>query len=456
MKEGWAMQSKLKILLFIIIPLVIIILAIVGIRSLRNARDTEAQPSPEMLAVVERGAIEVWVTGSGVIRPVAEEVVMTTIGGTIDQYYLEDNMSVNAGDELVVLKTQDSGLQVEKLRNDISALEIDLEKLKDEGTLSFIIVPGKGSVLWLIWEGDLVNRGDIIARFTWFDDSGTKSYEKETIDIQAPGPGTVTELRVQNDEIVNGSQVLGVIDDLERAVAIEQQIAAKELQVRQLEQEIHDLLEMQAETRENSVITAPISGTLVIPEPNNFATGMNVPQGTVLATIVDYSTFEVTIPIDELDINKIEIGKDAEITVDALPGDTLVGEVINIADRGQNVGGIAVFEVTVAITRAEGLKAAMSASVSILTEIKLNTLLVPIEAVTEVEGVNTVLVFEQNQESGKSEVSSVIVETGIYNSSSIEILSGLQEGQQVAIQSIQNGFENLRPGQSGPFVRQDE
>lgn len=450
------MQSKVKILLFIIIPLVLIILAIVGIRSLWNARDTETQPSPEMLAVVERGSIEVWVTGSGVIRPVAEEVVMTTIGGTIDQYYLEDNMSVNAGDELVVLKTQNSGLQVEKLRNDISALEIDLEKLKDEGTLSFIMVPGKGSVLWLIWEGDLVSRGDIIARFTWFDDSGTESYEKETIDIQAPGPGTITELRAQNDEIVDGYQILGVIDDLERTVAIEQQIIAKELQVRQLEQEINDLLEIQTETRKNSVITAPISGTLLLPEPNNFAAGMNVPQGTVLATIVDYSTFEVIVPIDELDINKIEIGKDAEITVDALPGETLFGEVVNIADRGQNVGGIAVFEVTVAITRAEGLKSAMSASVSILTETRLNTLLVPIEAVTEVEGVNTVLVFEQNQESGKSEVSSVIVETGIYNSSSIEILSGLQEGQQIAIQSIQNDFENLRPGQSGPFVRQEE
>ncbi len=450
------MQSKVKILLFIIIPLVLIILAIVGIRSLWNARDTETQPSPEMLAVVERGSIEVWVTGSGVIRPVAEEVVMTTIGGTIDQYYLEDNMSVNAGDELVVLKTQNSGLQVEKLRNDISALEIDLEKLKDEGTLSFIMVPGKGSVLWLIWEGDLVSRGDIIARFTWFDDSGTESYEKETIDIQAPGPGTITELRAQNDEIVDGYQILGVIDDLERTVAIEQQIIAKELQVRQLEQEINDLLEIQTETRKNSVITAPISGTLLLPEPNNFAAGMNVPQGTVLATIVDYSTFEVIVPIDELDINKIEIGKDAEITVDALPGETLFGEVVNIADRGQNVGGIAVFEVTVAITRAEGLKSAMSASASILTETRLNTLLVPIEAVTEVEGVNTVLVFEQNQESGKSEVSSVIVETGIYNSSSIEILSGLQEGQQIAIQSIQNDFENLRPGQSGPFVRQEE
>jgi len=449
-------QSKKKTILWIIIPLVLLILAVVGIRSFRNARDADTQPAPEMLAVVERGDLEVWVTGSGAIRPVAEEVVMTTIGGTIDYYYLEDNMKVNAGDELVVLKTQDSGLQVEKLKIDISNLEIDLAKLKDEGTLSFIMVPGEGSVVWLVWEGDIVKQGDIIARFTWLNDNDDESAEKVTIDIQAPAAGTITELRVQNDEIVNGYEILGVIDDQERAVAIQQQVAAKELQIRQLKQDIQDLREKQAETRGNSVITAPISGTVLLPEPNNLVSGMNVPQGTVLATIVDYSAFEVIIAIDELDIKKIKEGQDAEITVDALPGETLSGEVIKIADRGQNVGGIAAFDVTVAITRTEGLKAAMSASVSILTEIRLDTLLVPIEAVTEVEGVSTVMVVEQKVASDKSEIRSVQVETGIYDSSSIEILAGLQEGQQIAIQSIQSDLESLRPGQNGPFVRQEE
>lgn len=448
------MQSKKKTIIWLLIVVSFIIIFLLGIRYLRINSTDEEQPSSEMLAEVQVGDIEVWVTGSGVIEPVEEEVVITKISGVLENYYIENNTEVSTGDVLATLKTEDQKLQIEKLKIDIENLEIALDKLEDENTKSYIHLPAEGSVVWLVWEGYIVRQGDVLARFKETSiEEGTS--EQPIIDIIAEAGGTIIELRVVNEEIANEFQIIGVIDDLDRSVAIQQDIAEKELQIRQLSKNINDLLESQAESSENSIIKAPIDGNLLIPDNSMLSSGMSVTQGTILATIADYSKFEVIIPIDELDINKITVGQKAEVSVDALPDEIIYGEVIDVAERGQNIGGIAVYNVTVTINQSILLKAAMSASVSILTETRTNILVVPIEAVYEVDGESMVTIVELNQDTGSLETQTVKVETGIYNSSSIEILSGLEEGQQIAIQGIQNELESFRPGQGNRLQGSD-
>ena len=145
--------------------------------------------------------------------------------------------------------------------------------------------------------------------------------------------------------------------------------------------------------------------------------------------------------MDELDINKVKVGQQVEITAEALPGETISGKVTAISATGKIVGSVATFDVTVSIDAVEGLKAGMSISASILVDIRANTLLVPIEAVFEEDGASMVMLAPAEGERGISPGSPVEVVTGAHNTTSIEILDGVTEGQKIIIQgSMTNPF----------------
>ena len=71
--------------------------------------------------------------------------------------------------------------------------------------------------------------------------------------------------------------------------------------------------------------------------------GDELKPNDLLGRIVDNSTYKVVINVDELDISQVEVGQKAEVTVDALPGQTLEGTVTEIAEEGTLQTGAAVF-----------------------------------------------------------------------------------------------------------------
>ncbi len=89
-------------------------------------------------------------------------------------------------------------------------------------------------------------------------------------------------------------------------------------------------LEDAQEMLEDYSITSPISGTVI---EKNFKVGDTIDattSATVMAVVYDMSALEVELQVDELDISKIKVGQEVEITVDALDGAVFNGSVSRV------------------------------------------------------------------------------------------------------------------------------
>ena len=164
--------------------------------------------------------------------------------------------------------------------------------------------------------------------------------------------------------------------------------------------------------------------------------------------ITNLESFQVSVTLSESDISAVEVGQKATISFDALPDLTLTGKVTRIDTVGTNNQGVVSYTVIVTpdSTNPE-VKGGMTASVNIITAVASDVLAVPNSAVKSLpDGTKYVQVLENSQPSN------VTVETGLSNDSYTEIKSGLEEGQEIVIQTISGssgGTSTTTRGQGG-------
>ena len=453
------MKVNKKLFIWLGVALVVVFAIVMGIRSLVIRVDAVMEQFSQMEAVVERGDLEVWVSGNGTVTAAVEEAVRAGAAGIIETYRLADGLEVAAGDELVTLQFQDLSTEIKLRELDIANLEEQKDNLEDQDLFMTVQAPAAGQVHWLKKKGDRVQGGDLIAHIN-LGSSGDENggadgpIASEPVPVYAPSEASswkIVEILKKKD-VRQGDALVKLKNE-----DIAHQLDLIDIQLEQARLRLADLKQQQEQNRADSVIRAPISGTVVLPEAAEFGVGMSVPQGALLATIVDYSQLQAVIPVDELDINKVKVGQRVEITAEALPGETISGKVAAISSTGKIVGSVATFDVTVSIDPVAGLKAGMSVSASILVDVRTNTLLVPIEAVFEEDGVTKVMLAATEKEKGPGIGPGTPVEvvTGAYNATHIEILEGLAEGQKIIIQgSVLNPFGPqgeimFGPGQGG-------
>jgi len=272
--------------------------------------------------------------------------------------------------------------------------------------------------------------------------SGYIRYVKKE-DITANASGTVEEIYYKSgDKLAVGTPVLRIAnDDLDRQVkAAEIQLAKAEESLRLLldpysttirkqELVVEESYERMVESQENAEslnVTAPFGGTVVsIPVKANEEISAN--QTLIIVSNFEKNRLEIT--IDELDISQLSVGQKVAVKVDALTGVTLSGEVAEINQEGNSSNGITSYPVVLEVGNAEGVKAGMSGTVTIVLASKENTLLVPAEAVTTTSGRSFVTVLENGEQKARQ------VKVGINNGSQAEIIEGLSEGEQVVVAS---------------------
>ena len=184
-------------------------------------------------------------------------------------------------------------------------------------------------------------------------------------------------------------------------------------------------------------ITSPITGTVVekdVKAGDNVGTGSN--SNNTLCIIYDLSYLQMTLNIDELDIDNVEVGQTVNITSDAKEGQTFTGVVTKVSVVGTTSGGTTTYPVTVRIDDTEGLRPGMNVDAEIVLSSADDVLAIPSLAVNRG---NTVLITSDSpsaanaldQEAPDGYVY-VQVETGVSDDSYIEVTSGLREGDTVA------------------------
>jgi HlyD family secretion protein len=188
-----------------------------------------------------------------------------------------------------------------------------------------------------------------------------------------------------------------------------------------------DLEEAQA-ALEAATMVAPFDGTVI---NVGAEVGDLISSSIVVVTLADLSNLEVKALVDETDISQVEIGQEAEITFDALPGKRFSGRVLSVPLQGTLSQNIVTYEVPVSLEGTEGvtLKPGMTANLKITVGKKENVLLVPAMAVQYEEGLATVLV----QDSPAASPAATNVEVGLSDGTYTEIVRGLNEGDLVVI-----------------------
>ncbi len=183
---------------------------------------------------------------------------------------------------------------------------------------------------------------------------------------------------------------------------------------------------------DDTTLTAPFDGVVA---RINVAPGEQVAQGPVL-TLIDVSRFKVTVTVDEVDVARVAPGQDVEVLIDALGPPPQIGRVQRIAPQATNERNVTAYEVELEVAPGNRpLRSGMTASATIITAKRENALSVPVQAVREENGVTVVDVVVNDN--GRTTLVTQPVETGIRAGDRIEIISGLNEGQQVLLPSVQ-------------------
>ncbi len=179
---------------------------------------------------------------------------------------------------------------------------------------------------------------------------------------------------------------------------------------------------------DDTTLTAPFDGVVA---RINVAPGEQVTQGPVL-TLIDVSRFKVTVTVDEVDVVRVAPGQDVEVLIDALGPPPQIGRVQRIAPQATNERNVTAYEVELEVAPGDRpLRSGMTASATIITAKRENALSVPVQAVREENGMTVVDVVVNDN--GRITLVAQPVETGIRTGDRIEIINGLNEGQQVLL-----------------------
>ena len=250
--------------------------------------------------------------------------------------------------------------------------------------------------------------------------SATFSYREQRT-LTASTAGTVSSIYVpEGGAVAQDGIVLELAgEDLEETIQnAYESLRSREISMRNAE-----------ETLANYTISAPISGTVI---QKNYQQGETVESGKEMCIIYDMAYLEMTINVDELDINQISVGQDVTVTADSVDG-TFNGKVTRVSMVGETNGGTTTYPVTVQVEEYGALRPGMNVNAEIVVEQAADAIAVPNAAV---ERGDVVLVTTESPSAANAIADMtapdgyvyVQVETGVSDNNYTEITSGLQEG----------------------------
>ncbi|MEN9614309.1 MAG: hypothetical protein RLZZ347_616 [Candidatus Parcubacteria bacterium] len=174
--------------------------------------------------------------------------------------------------------------------------------------------------------------------------------------------------------------------------------------------------------------------------------GDSVSSGSTIGTFITAQKV-VKISLNEVDAAKVKVGQKATLTFDAIDGLEMTAKVTEVDTIGTVTQGVVTYTVTLTLdTQDDRIKSGMSASASIITDVRQDVLIVPNSAiksnasgqyVESLAGVTT----ETNTTSTSGITSSATpikhnVQTGLANDTVTEIISGVQEGDKIISRTI--------------------
>jgi len=239
-----------------------------------------------------------------------------------------------------------------------------------------------------------------------------------------------------------------------KAGADELDIRAKKIAVQQKE----DILSSSQQNLADHYVRAPFDGLIA---DINAKKGDSASSSSAIFTIITKQKI-AEITLNEVDIAKVKIGQKANISFDALGDLNITGQVVEIDTLGATSQGVVSYGLKIAFdTQDERIKSGMSLSAEIITDAKQNVLLIPSSAIKQQNSASYVQIADSSAVSSAliqpASFRSRLIQTGLSNETTTEVLDGLQEGDIIVTQTIsqnQNSNQSLEMNNNQVQMRQ--
>lgn len=356
----------------------------------------------------------------------------------------------------------------------------------------------------LVQEGDRVRTGQVLARIeSERFEAGTRMSEAGVQTAMAELSRAQADLEVSRLQFERNRQMFA--DRLVSAQAYDQAEAEVKMKAANVEAARRRVAQLQAQHESNlddlrkTTVFSPMDGvvTSLPKEEGEVVIGAQSFNPTVIMTVADLSVMECEVMVDETDIRNLALGQPAEIRVDALEGVRIKGEVTEIGSSaivrgstatgattqatGSNTGNQAKdFKVTITLEEPPGnLRPQMNATAEVTTATRGQVLAAPIQAVVvrQVDETGKPVDPEASPSPPGAEGNTVVkagkvraderdgvfvvdgnkavfrpVKTGILGDTDVEILEGLQAGEEI----VTGSYKTLRTLKDGAALKVEQ
>lgn len=411
-----------RILIFLILAAVVAIVLV---------RLSGRQPVAKISAVSPiRENVISSISSNGKVEPIAPFVVRAQLDTFVERISAVEGQPVKKGQLLLELNVKDAAAQLADARSKLLRAEDDLGAAKAGGR-SDEAAKTEGQLAAAIALRDRLQRNhDSLERLIAQQAATKDELAMNDLDL-AKAEAQVKQLTAAKQEFVHGVKL-----DANRT----------SLQVEQLRSEVAALEEKVRDGR----IIAPADGTLYsLPAK----AGDYVKVGDLLAEMADLHKVRVRAFIDEPELGGLEPGEPVRITWDALPNRTWMGKTQVIPKQVVARGARSVGELLCEVNNDKlELLPNINVNVRINSHERINVLTVPRGTVEADGGQRFVFVVLRNALGvGKATLQKREIRVGIADATNYEVLSGLQEGEMVALP----GDVDLKDGMPVRIVNTD-
>ncbi|HTO14867.1 MAG TPA: efflux RND transporter periplasmic adaptor subunit [Edaphocola sp.] len=274
-------------------------------------------------------------------------------------------------------------------------------------------------------------------------------------DITSVVPGKLTAINFKLGSYVSQGAAIAQIDNRQQKISLEQATISKNKYDKDFVR-FKNLLEGEAATEANfqdvqlqrdnatiqiellkkqiadATIQAPISGQVVskMKEPGEF-----INSGVPLGTIVDISVLKANVMVNEIDAYGMKVGDKVSLSTSIYPGVSLLGTITFISNQGDATHNYPI-EITLKNSKSYPLKAGTTVNVNFNK--RSGGMMMTVPRTAFVDGIKDPKVYVV--EDGMAKLRALV--TGQEVGNSVEIISGLNEGDHV----VTNGLINIKDG----------
>ena len=281
-------------------------------------------------------------------------------------------------------------------------------------------------------EGDLVKKGDLIARI--------RVVPNEQALVSAKSRINSLKLSFNNSQTVfNRNKTL-----FDKGVISKQDFENSELSLNQSKenyeqaQDDYQIIKqgsLSGGSSANTTIVAQIPGTILeipVREGDQVIQSNNFNAGTTIATVADMSQMIFEGKVDESEVGKLEEGKDIIVVLGAINEKEFPAVLTFVAPKGVEQNGAVQFTIKadVDIDSSTRIRAGYSANAEIELESKDSVLVIK-EALLQFNRITEKPFVELLKENGRFQTKNV--EIGISDGINVEIIEGVKEGDEIKV-----------------------